>query len=165
MKNKKIIIVVIAFIIIEILAFWKVEDIHNQEIDFLLEEKTYELEVKEKTVVSTYMLMTEMIFSHVINKPEVLKLFSQAYKADSLRQNEIRDSLYNLLQPVYEELTEKEIRQLQFHFPDNESFLRFRNPEKYGDNLIKYVEKGMNTPSELQPAAVPRGLRVQNSAQ
>ncbi|RLD53819.1 MAG: hypothetical protein DRJ01_18865, partial [Bacteroidetes bacterium] len=76
--------------------------------------------------------------NQIIEKPNVLELYSKALEADSITKNQIRDSLYNLLSPTYEELKVANIRQFIFIFPNNEVFLRFHRPEKFGDNLTNF---------------------------
>ena len=76
--------------------------------------------------------------NQIIEKPNVLELYSKALEADSITKNQIRDSLYNLLSPTYEELKVANIRQFIFIFPNNEVFLRFHRPEKFGDDLTNF---------------------------
>ncbi|ACF14784.1 diguanylate cyclase (GGDEF domain) [Chloroherpeton thalassium ATCC 35110] len=86
----------------------------------------------------------QIAFSSQINQPEILDLFKQARSADENRRDSIRQNLYEKLSPLYERLTLRDVRQLHFHLPDCESFLRFHRPTKYGDNLkgVRYsVEK------------------------
>jgi len=138
MRKKIIIIALIAFVLIEILAFVKIESFHDKEVSQYLNLKTEEFKVKQKAVEKTYALMVQYIFNKTINKPEVLQVFSKAYYADSLQRIIIRDSLYSLILSEFDYLKLNNIDQLQFHLPNNNSFLRFHSPEKYGDNLTNY---------------------------
>ena len=49
----------------------------------------------------------------------------------------VRNRLYKHLEKTYKELQEQNIQQLHFHLPNNDSFLRFHKPSKFGDNLSK----------------------------
>ncbi len=133
--TKRIIFAIIAFVIIEGLSILNIEKFHEKEMIQYLNEQTKGLEVKRKAVQNTYSLMVENIFCQTINKTEILELYSHAYSADSLQRKIIRDSLYSILLPVYNYLKMSNVKQLHFHLPNNESFLRFHRPEKYGDNL------------------------------
>jgi len=70
-----------------------------------------------------------------INKPEVLELYKQANSADETVRNAVRRQLLAKFGPLYERMKLRDVRQLQFHLPNSESFLRFHRPEKYGDSL------------------------------
>ena len=151
MKKGKIIILTIVFIVVEVLGFMNIEKFHNQEVNLLLEKETAELAVKEKAAKNAYALLTKNILEQTINKPEVLQLFGKAYHADSLQKKVIRDSLHQMLFSVYEFLKSSNIKQMQFHLPNNESFLRFHRPDKYGDNLtnIRYSVKMANATKRI----------------
>ncbi len=146
MKKRKIIIAIIAFIIVEGLSVVNIEYTHNNNIKRYLQEQTKELEVKQKSVENTYTLMIDNVFHQTINLPEVLELYSNAYGADSLQKTIIRDSLHKMLLPTYDYLKLSNVKQLHFHLPNNESFLRFHRPKKHSDNLtdIRYSVKMTN---------------------
>ncbi len=55
---------------------------------------------------------------------------------DPILKNTSRTELYNHLKLSYEEILEFNFRQLHFHLPNGESFLRFHSPETFGDNLM-----------------------------
>lgn len=105
-----------------------------------LEDKIDQLENSYEAVYNTFGLVSEVIFNQIINTPNVKQLFSKAYKSSEERQAEIRDSLFQLLNPIFLELSNKSIKQLHFHLPDNRSFLRFHSPDKFGDDLSEYRE-------------------------
>lgn len=102
--------------------------------------------IKANSSVNTFNLISDLIYNEEINSDNVLRLFSQAAESDSIRKQEIRDSLFSLLEPIYGHLRDINIRQLHFHLPNNESFLRFHRPKKNGDNLtnIRYSIKMCN---------------------
>jgi diguanylate cyclase (GGDEF)-like protein len=103
----------------------------NEKMNYLIAynkniEKDYQIiNNKFKTVADT-------MFETIINTPDVLKLVSEAYddKKDSARKE-----LYLLLKDKYEYFKKYDIRQLHFHLKNNESFLRFHRPNKFGDSL------------------------------
>ncbi|MEN8121816.1 MAG: ATP-binding protein [Bacteroidota bacterium] len=139
MQNKKAILILLFFLIIEILFFLSIQYSHNKEINKHLQESTSRLNVKLNTINNSFFFgMAETFVSQIINRPEITKLFSKAYLATPEKKQEIRDSLYNLLIINYEYLKIQGIIQLHFHLPDNESFLRFHRPYIFGDNLTDY---------------------------
>ena len=150
MRKKKTALLFSVFIIIEILAFLKIEDFHKHEVNMILEKETNELEIKIISAQNSYTLFTKNFFSQNINKPEILKLFNTAYK-DGLKRKEIRDSIHNMLTSTYEYLKLSNIRQFIFIFPNNEIFLRFHRIHKYGDDLsdIRYSVKMANKTKQI----------------
>lgn len=113
-----------------------------------LEDKIDQVENSYEAVYNTFGLVSEVIYNQIINTTNVQQLFSQAYKSSEERRAQIRDSLFQLLNPIYSELSNKSIKQLHFHLPDNRSFLRFHSPDKFGDDLSEYRETVKITNSE-----------------
>ena len=101
MEKRKIAITIIAFIIIEGISFLMIDNSHNKEINEYFKKNTLEIEVKYKAVPNTYTLMTETILTQFINKPKILKLYSNAYQANNYQKQLIRDSLYNGFRYVF----------------------------------------------------------------
>lgn len=151
MKNR-IFIAIIAFIIIEAASFLYIENLYKSETAHFLNDKTNEFLVKQKAVRVAYNGMIDIIFQQIISKPNVLSLYNQALSADSTQRIEIRDSLYHLLLPTYEQLKLTNIRQFIFIMPNNEVFIRFHRLDKYGDDLtdIRYSVKTANATLQKQ---------------
>ncbi len=108
--------------------------------------KNYETEIIDKidtifhSTISGYTMVAQTLYEEVINTPKIINIFKQAHKANLQQQINIRQQLFDELNPTYQRLRQKNLRQLHFHLPDNTSFLRFHKPEKFGDNLsdIRY---------------------------
>jgi len=109
------------------------------------------LEVAYTQVLEGYQRSAQIIFSEVVDQPEVLSLMAEANSPLEAEQNVARDQLYNLLIDSYEELSELNLRQLHFHLPDNTSFLRFHRPNRYGDDLTDVRYTIMVTNRDLVP--------------
>ena len=112
----------------------------KSKLNYTLKDYTTQLKTSYESIFNTYELASDIVFEQIINKPEVLSLYSRAYKSNEKRQAEIRDSLYQMLNPVYLGLKTNVIKYLHFHLPDNRSFLRFHSPEKFGDDLTDVRE-------------------------
>ena len=104
----------------------------NLYISTELETLRSELDVS----IKTYESFSKYVFEEIINKPEVLKLVAEAAVGDEQIRDLKRQELYQLLVADYSMLTEYRFRQLHFHFSDGVSFLRFHEPEKFGDRLF-----------------------------
>jgi diguanylate cyclase (GGDEF)-like protein len=94
---------------------------HNSNI-----EKDYEIISKKFEIIA------ETMFEDNINNQKVLKLIKRAYSED---KDLARAELYDLLKRKYTYFSSYDVKQLHFHLKNNESFLRFHRPQKYGDNL------------------------------
>ncbi|MEN8141153.1 MAG: ATP-binding protein [Thermodesulfobacteriota bacterium] len=108
------------------------EDIHARHLSIL--------ETSYTTTVHLYGIYSKTLYDEVINRPEILQIMAEAYGASSEQQAILRGRLYRLLYPSYNRLTQKNLRQLHFHFPDNTSFIRFHRLEEYDDNLTDFRE-------------------------
>lgn len=87
------------------------------------------------SILKAYELFSNFIFSEIINQPEVLNLIAQAGSADENEKDALRMELYQLLEDDYKEMENYNFRQLHFHLPMGESFMRFHSPQDYGDSL------------------------------
>lgn len=80
--------------------------------------------------------LTRTILNLEIKQPEILEIIQKANHASDTEKNNLRKILLNRLQPAYEMLKQQGIRQLHFHLPNGESFLRMHRPDGYGDLLF-----------------------------
>lgn len=123
------------FLIIEIAIIALLRNnVIKKENDYYL-KKINDLKITYSTIVNSYSLLSQIIYDEIINEPEVIDIFSKAYISNPTEQTEIRNSLYQLLLPVYKNLENKNFVNLHFVLPDCASFLRFHRPEKFGDDL------------------------------
>ena len=95
------------------------------------------LETAYRSSVNMYALATEFVFNDIVNRPEVIETFREGGKAqDETDQAQARGKLYRLLYPAYVKLKARNLRQLHFHLANGDSWLRFHDPAKFGDNLL-----------------------------
>jgi len=151
MKNK-VLILVIVILVLQFSLFLILKNVLNRDISNELQKKNIQTEIKINAAISSLFLVSDFAFDELINREDVLKLYSKAHLSDAKTQKEIRDSLYILMKDLYSNLKSKNIKQLHFHLPDNTSFLRFHRPEKFGDNLtdIRYSVKMANKTKSIQ---------------
>ena len=124
--------------------------------------QTDNLRIAYSQVLTGYERSAQIIYNEVINQPEVLALFAQAYGATEAEQAVIRQQLYDLLIDEYQRLEGLNLRQLQFHLPDNVSFLRMYRPETFGDDLTDVRYTVMTANRDLVPVAGFEEGRVYN---
>jgi diguanylate cyclase (GGDEF)-like protein len=128
--NNKILLLIL-FIISEIALL--------SYIDKYYEEKKLEvLEQDKKTVLNDYTIITDT-FRDLANS-NFLALVEEREDVKQAFANRDRKQLYNLLKDSYEHLRNIGFRQIHFHLPNSDSFLRMHKPNRYGDNLsnIRY---------------------------
>ncbi|MEA1982208.1 MAG: diguanylate cyclase [Campylobacterota bacterium] len=84
--------------------------------------------------------LSDFIYENIISKSKVIDVFKDAHHADETQKSAIHKKLYELLKNDYDMYTRYGIQQLHFHLPNNDSFLRYHKPQKFGDNLSKFRE-------------------------
>jgi signal transduction histidine kinase len=143
-KNKQYLITILFF---ELLIMAGLTYPYYQEKQAYSRELTDKLQTVVQAVINIYGIVSDTIYQEVINQPAVIDLFKQAYTADETERAVIRQQIQKKLQPTYDNLRQKNVRQLHFHLPDGTSFLRMHKPEKFGDNLfdVRYSVKLANT--------------------
>ena len=88
------------------------------------------------TIYDQYKQLAVNLYSGIVERYDVRSVYQKLLRADTEGKNRLRAELYDTVNPRYEKLhQEAKLRQLHFHLRNNESFLRFHRPEKFGDNL------------------------------
>ena len=113
-KFIKIVILLSAVFICDLLYFTFIKYSYNNAIKLHLMETTNHMETKVRYAINTQDVVSETIFKQIINKPNILELFSKAYKSDEATKKEIRKKLYLSLSETYDYLKKMDIKQLQF---------------------------------------------------
>lgn len=100
------------------------------------------ISLKEQEALSNYQQIirqmeqgANIVYDNSINTPEIISIFKKAAVVSVQEQQQIRDKLYKALKPVYQNIQKNHMKIVQFHLPNGSSFLRFHNPEYFGDSL------------------------------
>ena len=118
-----------------------------------------------QSVVDSFKYQSEILYTNRINRPEVINLFKNAKNADPETQAKIRNSLYHNLLDMYQTMNHFQLKQLHFHLPNNQSFLRFHRPEIFGDDLtgarktIEYVNRTHKKIEGFEEGRIYNGYR------
>lgn len=110
---------------------------HNYEErkkDFY-EEILSDLKIAYNVILYSNLKNAEMAYKFEVNKPYILKIFRKASSKNAVTKNQARRELYAALKKTYKRLQYRHVKQLHFHLPNSESFLRFHRPARYGDSL------------------------------
>lgn len=134
---------------------------HSQEI----ENQEALVKITMKTVEQGFKKSAVLVFNNIINRPVYQQAMLEANGASKTRQAEIREKLYSDLLPVYDSMESFRLKQLHFHLHNNESFLRFHRPLKFGDNLthvrptVAYVNRTRQPISGFEEGRIFNGYR------
>jgi len=165
MKSKRIIFTIIIFGILSILYTCYIQYSFVKEKKSFLDQQNEKLELSYISVHNSLMNLSDFFVNRLINRKDVINLFEKNGINNETKKNEIRDSLYNLLIPEYEYIKTKDIKQLHFHSANNESFLRFHRPYKFGDDLtdirhsVKMTNKTKRIYSGFEEGRIVNGFR------
>jgi len=98
--------------------------------------KNHNIEIKKDfdIIQDKYKTIANTMYETIINHENVKETLQRAYGTKQDKEL-ARKKLYWLLIDHYNFFKTYDVRQLHFHLKDNESFLRFHRPGKYGDNL------------------------------
>jgi len=111
----------------EIILLSQLDKFLNTKKEIILENRKQLVLNEYKVIVNILRDLSKNTFKGFINKPHILK---------TLEQRD-RTLLYKILKKDYNYLSKLGFKQIHFHLPNNESFLRMHQPNKFGDNLTK----------------------------
>lgn len=131
-----IVFVVIIMMGVNLFILLDYKDSYDQYLEY--QEDAFQRSVTD--IFHTYEQFSKYIFESQVNTPEMKILMYQAYHSEGDEKEVFREKLKEMYCEIYQNITEYNFRQLHFHFPDGESFLRMHYPDKYGDNLFDVRE-------------------------
>lgn len=159
---KYLVVFFVAFFFI-IFALWYDKEIKTQEF---MDAKTEDAVLHYDSIYDEYRKISNVIFTTKLNTEDVISIFKNAHKSNNTQQqDELRKKLYTQLSSTYELLKSYNIKQMQFHLPDNRSFLRFHSPNLYGDDLtdirktVKYANENKKPIDSFETGVVNSGYR------
>jgi len=146
-KSTNFVYYLIAFLLLEVMVTLFLWSNYRLQHDALVNKYINEQQYTYEIITNLYGVVADTIYNEVINQPDIIALYQQAYMGEATTRQAIRETLYQQLAPAYTRLQQKNLRQLHFHLPDGTSFLRFHRPEKYGDSLleVRYSVRLANT--------------------
>ena len=113
---------------------------------------TEQYQLAYNTVLEQYRQLSETLYSGLLKRYGIQELYHKLLSADETQKDRLRMELLVTVLPRYQELKKNiQLRQLHFHLPNNDSFLRLHNPGKYGDNLSSTRETVVFVNQEHSP--------------
>ncbi len=132
---KKIIIFLITYVLVVGVFCSIIVNKKDEAIQRYLANTTHQYKSDYDILYDKNKKLSNVVFMISIDTKPVREIFKDATLGTKKQKNEARERLYSHLNRTYEILKQLHIEKLHFHLPNNESFLRFHKPERYGDNL------------------------------
>jgi PAS domain S-box-containing protein len=136
-SNRKIqFILMVIFVFLAVILFFLLDsrESHNRQQHLQITTKKYELAYK--TIYSQHKRLAESIHSGMVKRFEIVSLYEELLTADEIQKKRIRKELSSRIMERYKNLRDTvQLRHLQFHLINNESFFRFHLPDRFGDDL------------------------------
>lgn len=115
-------------------------DSQKSREETLLETELELFEGEINSTLITYEEFSNYIFDRIKDDEEIISIIHKANTASNGEKRLLRDRLYSKLSENYSLMKKYKFRQLHFHLPNTESFLRVHLPERYGDILLENRE-------------------------
>ncbi|MBI2241929.1 MAG: response regulator [Magnetospirillum gryphiswaldense] len=128
--------ILVVFLALEALVVLFLNTVRHDKEQQYFDHFTAVLETAYRSSLQMYRLAMELSYFDLMDKPEVVEIMERASQADDAEKALLRGRLYRMLYPLYRELQQRNLRQLHFHLPDGTSFLRFHQPDRFGDPLF-----------------------------
>jgi len=138
--------------------------IENQKKEHLSNEEEV-IRVTYNNLIESFKIHSSIVYSNSINTPEVKEILLDVNEATDEKKSIIREKLYKKFKDLYINMSGFKLKQLHFHLKNNESFLRFHRPQKYGDNLtdiretVNYVNRYHKPISGFEEGRIFNGYR------
>ena len=107
---------------------------YSHQVEKFRTEKTSTLRKETNLITGIYQRFSDFLYDNSIKKSDAAELLYESWKNPETKDKN-RVLLKKQMDDIYSEIKKYAYRQLHFHLPDTESFLRMHRPEKYGDIL------------------------------
>ncbi len=124
-RRLALIVSIAVFILLSAGSIWTTYSNYSTQKQHLIHYASQQEINSFKSSQKALRINADVVFTSAINQDDILSLMAKAYHGDAAVRNEMRETLYNRLEPLYRLLKSEYIRQLHFHLPDSSSFLRF----------------------------------------
>ena len=163
MKNK--LFYISLFLLLSTIGSLSLFSLIKDRKEELLQIEKDSAKVQLNTIIEAFRVHSNILYFNRIDTKKIKELLLNVNEASSSKQNEIRKELYLELIDMYNNMHDFKLKQLHFHLKNNDSFLRFHRPEKFGDNLadvretVKYVNKYQKPAHGFEEGRIYNGYR------
>ena len=153
------------YLFLSIILFLLITYEKNSKVDSFIDNKTATYTRAYNILYSEYKRMSTLIYMGHINTKDVKNIFKYATQGTESQKNKARTELFTHLKNTYGIIKNFHIKQLHFHLPNNDSFLRFHRPNKFGDNLtdvratVNYVNTNQKYIDGFEEGRIYNGYR------
>jgi len=128
------------FISINSLTYYLTEKNKSERIDLALQDNLKDLQTHYKILLHNQSTTANAAYRSTIFMTKLIPIMTKVQTATDTEMTVLRKELYNSLKVKYNILKTKGALQFQFVLPNNVSFLRMQNPDKFGDDLTQVRE-------------------------
>jgi diguanylate cyclase (GGDEF)-like protein len=126
----------ILIFVVYVAALFVINEEHQNRIQNHIFARGQQFDQSIIDITNSYENFANFIFYSEINTREISEMMYLASFGTVSEQEETRDRLYNRLNPLFNVARLYNFSQIHFHVNDGVSFLRFHNPDVYGDSLV-----------------------------
>ena len=128
------------FIILLLTIYYYVNQHKTNQINQILTQQIKTIKLHFNLTLQQFQNNTSSAINSLRNDKNIVDILAKAQNSSNEQKNILRKELHKYLIPYYNRMKKKGVFQFQFIFPNNISFLKMHEPEKYGDNLsdIRY---------------------------
>ncbi len=135
MKIKKIILLLLVFVVSFGAIYIVTKTNERQRVDVVLKESIKNLQTHYEILLYYQKISAKTIHLSTIKLKNFTRIMKEANSADKEQKKLLRQKLQKLLQDKYEIIKLENVFQYHFVLANNESFLRMHKPSKFGDDL------------------------------
>lgn len=125
-----------AFIIVYFFVLIGIINVFNNAKETYVNTQYADISHQIDTTYLNYENYVKFVYNHMLEDTSIVTTLETAQTTTDNEKIILRDNLYDELLPVYEDIQDNHIKQLQVHLPSGESFLRMHASSLYGDNLL-----------------------------
>ena len=122
-------------IVVYVATLFVINEGHQNKMKAYVNAHGLQVDQSILDIRNTYENFANFIYSSDLSDDLVVNILDKANNADPLQQQSLRSELNTLLQPLYLNTLNYNFRQLHFHLANGQSFLRFHQPDMFGDDL------------------------------
>ncbi|MEA3353122.1 MAG: ATP-binding protein [Campylobacterota bacterium] len=165
MYNKIKVKYMIIFVVLFGAIFIWMSNEKDQKLSNFFKERSVESKLHYDAIYKKYQVLSTVILKTDITKEKTINIYKNVKDSSQDQKSKIRKELYKALIDSYNILKEHNLKQLHFHLPNNDSFLRFHKPAKFGDNLsttratVKYVNEHKKPIDGFEEGRIYNGYR------
>ena len=147
-----IILLTIMFIGFNSVVYYFTERNQNERIQIAFNENIKDLETHYKVLLHNQSIAADSMYLFTTTtRKDVTILLEKALDSSEEGRVLVRKQLYDLLNGAYQIMKMQGVLQYHFIFPNNQSFLRFHKPKKFGDDLSTVREDFSYTNQTQKP--------------